>query len=217
MNKNISIKTSENNTDYHFAVNFMQDYVNQILNKNKKDLIWFLNHDHIYTCGTSAKKDEILKQTNIPVIKSNRGGKTTYHGPGQRIIYLMIDLNKRKKDIRKFISLLENSIIDLLREFDIESSTYPDRIGIWIIKNKNKKLIKEKKIGAIGLRLKKWVTFHGLSFNIKPDLEYYKNINACGLVDYEATSLKELGIEVSEKQFDEIFLKNFTKKMKNFL
>ena len=217
MNKNISIKTSENNTDYHFAVNFMQDYVNQILNKNKKDLIWFLNHDHIYTCGTSAKKDEILKQTNIPVIKSNRGGKTTYHGPGQRIIYLMIDLNKRKKDIRKFISLLENSIIDLLREFDIESSTYPDRIGIWIIKNKNKKLIKEKKIGAIGLRLKKWVTFHGLSFNIKPDLEYYKNINACGLVDYEATSLKELGIEVSEKQFYEIFLKNFTKKMKNFL
>ena len=217
MNKNISIKTSENNTDYHFAVNFMQDYVNQILNKNKKDLIWFLNHDHIYTCGTSAKKDEILKQTNIPVIKSNRGGKTTYHGPGQRIIYLMIDLNKRKKDIRKFISLIENSIIDLLREFNIESSTYPDRIGIWIIKNNNKKLIKEKKIGAIGLRLKKWVTFHGLSFNIKPDLEYYKNINACGLVDYEATSLKELGVEISEKQFDEIFLKNFTKKMKNFL
>ena len=217
MNKNISIKTSENNTDYHFAVNFMQDYVNQILNKNKKDLIWFLNHDHIYTCGTSAKKDEILKQTNIPVIKSNRGGKTTYHGPGQRIIYLMIDLNKRKKDIRKFISLLEDSIIDLLREFNIESSTFPDRIGIWIIKNNNVKLIKEKKIGAIGLRLKKWVTYHGLSFNIKPDLEYYKNINACGLVDYEATSLKELGVEISEKQFDEIFLKNFTKKIKNFL
>ena len=130
----------------------------------KMNLIWLLNHDHIYTCGTSTNKNEILNITKIPIIQTNRGGKTTYHGPGQRIVYLMIDLNKRKKDIRKFVNLIEQTVISILQEFNIESVTFPDRVGIWVTKTNGNTLKKEKKIGAIGLRIKQWVTYHGLKF-----------------------------------------------------
>ena len=194
----------------------METTVDKILNQNANNLIWFLNHDHIYTCGTSANKNEILHKTNIPVIKTNRGGKTTYHGPGQRIVYLMINLNKRKKDIRKFVNLIEQSVISLLKEFNIESTTFEDRIGIWVTKYNKKIIKKEKKIGAIGLRIKKWVTYHGLSFNINPNLSYYENILPCGLVDCSVTSLEELGIKLTEKEFDKIFINYFSKALNKF-
>ena len=194
----------------------METTVDKILNQNSNDLIWFLNHDHIYTCGTSANKNEILQKTNIPVIETNRGGKTTYHGPGQRIVYFMINLNNRKKDIRKFVSVIEQSTIYLLKEFDIEARTFPKRIGIWITKSRGKKLSKEKKIGAIGLRIKKWVTYHGLSFNIYPDLKYYQNIHACGLKNFLPTSLLDLDIKLSNKDFDERFKRIFYEKLKRF-
>ena len=121
----------------------------------------------------------------------------------------MINLNKRKKDIRKFVNIIENSVISLLKEFDIEATTFPERVGIWVIKYKGNKLSKEKKIGAIGLRIKKWITYHGLSFNINPDLKFYENINACGLKNYSSTSLKNLNINLSDKEFDKIFKKYF--------
>ena len=139
----------------------MKKKVEKILDYKENEMLWFLNHNHVYTCGTSANKNEILFKTNVPIVKTNRGGKTTYHGPGQRIVYFMINHNKRKKDIRRFISAVENSVISLLKEFDIEAKTFPKRAGIWVIKSKGKKLSKEKKIGAIGLRLKKWITYHG--------------------------------------------------------
>ncbi len=216
MNYNLDIKTSQRNIDYLKAINFMETKVENILNKNHNEMIWFLNHNHIYTCGTSSKKDEIINKTNTPIIKTNRGGKTTYHGPGQRIVYLMIDLNKRKKDIRKFVGMIEDSIIELLDKLGIESETYNERVGIWIPKSIKNQFDKERKIAAIGVRIKKWITYHGLSFNINPDMHNYDFIKACGLDNFKNTSLKELGIHIKEKKFDKEFAKIFLKNLKHF-
>ena len=209
MNSKIDIKTSNHNIEYFDALNFMEKKVDKILDNKENEMLWFLNHNHIYTCGTSANRNEILSKTNIPILQTNRGGKTTYHGPGQRIVYFMINLNKRKKDIRKFVNIIENSAISLLKEFGIEATTFPEKVGIWVVKSKGNKLSKEKKIGAIGLRIKKWITYHGLSFNINPDLKFYENINACGLNNYSSTSLKDLCINLTNKEFDKMFKKNF--------
>ena len=216
LDKTFQIKISECNINYDEAVTVMQKRVENILDKKEKELIWFLNHDHIYTCGTSSNKSEILYKSNIPIIYTNRGGKTTYHGPGQRIIYLIIDLNNRKKDIRQFIKILENTVICLLKKFQIESTSFSDRVGIWVTKANGIKLSKEKKIAAIGLRIRKWITYHGLSFNIDPDLTYYNNIQACGLAEYSSTSLKELGVNLSQKEFDKIFIEIIKEKLKSF-
>ena len=211
----IEIKKQYNLVDYEDAVNFMQLRVNEISNNLQKELIWFLNHDHIYTQGTSAKENEIIKINEIKIVKTNRGGKTTYHGPGQRIVYFMIDLNNKKKDIRKFITIIEQSLINFLKNYNINATTFKDRVGIWVIGKDGKIFDKEEKIGAIGLRLNKWITYHGLSFNIKPKMTNYKYINACGLENFKNTSLNELGIDLDEENFDNeysnIFLNNLQK------
>ena len=209
---NIEIKKQYDFVDYEKSVDFMKSRVSEIMVESKEELVWFLNHDHIYTQGTSASKNEILKKNKIQIIKTNRGGKTTYHGPGQRIIYFIINLNKRKKDIRQFISIIESSLMEFLNAYNLDCATYKNRVGIWVTGKNGKKFSKEEKIGAIGLRLKNWITYHGLSFNINPDMKNYKYINACGLENFRNTSLQELGININEKSFDEefsqIFLKN---------
>ncbi len=212
---NIEIKKEYNFKDYEESLDFMKKRANEIFSNSKNELIWFLNHDHIYTQGTSSTDSEILKKNNIKIIQTNRGGKTTYHGPGQRIIYLMINLNKRKKDVRKFITIIEKSLIDLLESYNIQSTTFKNRVGIWVTGKNGKKLKKEEKIGAIGLRLKNWITYHGLSFNINPEMNYYNYINACGLENYKNTSLKKLGIKISEKEFDYKYLAYFKKNLAN--
>ena len=208
----IEIKKQYDLVHYETSVKFMQLRVNQIFNKSKNELIWFLNHDHIYTQGTSAKTNEILKKNKIRIVKTNRGGKTTYHGPGQRIVYFMIDLNSKKKDIRKFITIIEKSLMDFLKNYQIDSTTYKERVGIWVTGKNGKKFNQEEKIGAIGLRLKNWVTYHGLSFNINPKMDNYKFIDACGLKNFKNTSLHELDINITEEDFDKefslIFLNN---------
>ncbi len=213
MNSIEVVKTNKS-IDYETAVSSMQIRVNEILKNSQKELIWFLNHDHIYTQGTNSSNKEIIKKNILPILKTNRGGKTTYHGPGQRIVYFMIDLNKRKKDIRKFISLIEISLIQLLKNYNIESTTFKDRVGIWVTKNQGKVLKKEKKIGAIGLRLQKWITYHGLSFNINPNMKYYNFIHSCGLSEYKNTSLKELGVNISPDEFDKKYLIKFKNNLK---
>ena len=211
----IELKQTDKFINYELALSNMQNRVDQIITKSQKEMIWFLNHNHMYTQGTSSSDQEILKKNNVPIFKTNRGGKTTYHGPGQRIVYFMIDLNKRNKDLRKFISLIENSLINILYKYNIESTTFKDRVGIWVIKNQGKTLDKEKKIGAIGLRIKKWITYHGLSFNIKTNLKYYDYINSCGLLEYKNTSLENLGIDISVNDFDKEYLAEFKKNLKN--
>ena len=213
--EDIQIDHSTNVVDYQGSIQFMEKRALDISLKKEKELIWFLNHNHIYTMGTSGTKKEIRSEINIPFLETNRGGKVTYHGPGQRIVYFLIDLKNRKKDIRKFVTLIEKSAIEVLKEFEIESRTFSDRIGIWVTKNKTVKLDKEEKIGAIGLRVKKWVTYHGLSFNLNPNLDYYKNIDACGLPKYYATSMEALGVKLSQENFDELYLKFFLKELKN--
>ena len=213
--EHIEIKISNNEINYQEAVMFMESRVEDIIKNKSQELLWFLNHNHIFTQGTSATKEEVLNSDVIDVVKSNRGGKTTYHGPGQRIVYFMLNLNNKNKDIRRFITIIENSLISLLAEYNIEAQAFKDRVGIWVIRNNNITFDKEKKIGAIGLRIKKWITYHGLSFNINPDLKYYDDIHPCGLKNYRNTSLKDLGITITNKNFDtqfkEIFLNNLKK------
>lgn len=210
----IEIKISNEEINYKEAVLFMESKVRDISENHSKELLWFLSHNHIFTQGTSASDDEILNSDIIEVLKTNRGGKTTYHGPGQRIVYFMLNLNNKKKDIRKFISVIENSVIDFLKNYNVEARAFKDRVGIWVIKNNKMTFDKEKKISAIGLRVKKWITYHGMSFNINPDLKYYNSIHSCGLKEYKNTSLNELGIKIDQKEFDEGFKKIFLNKLK---
>jgi len=210
----IEIKISNEEINYKEAVLFMESKVKDISENHSKELLWFLSHNHIFTQGTSASDDEILNSDVIEVLKTNRGGKTTYHGPGQRIVYFMLNLNNKKKDIRKFISVIENSVIDFLKNYNVEARAFKDRVGIWVIKNNKMTFDKEKKISAIGLRVKKWITYHGMSFNINPDLKYYNSIHSCGLKEYANTSLNELGIKIDQKEFDEGFKKIFLNKLK---
>ncbi len=210
----IEIKISNNQINYQKAVMFMESRVEDISKNKSQELIWFLNHTHIFTQGTSASKDEVLNSNVIEIIKSNRGGKTTYHGPGQRIVYFMLNLNNKNKDIRRFITIIENSLISLLADYKIEAQAFKDRVGIWVTKSNNITFDKEKKIGAIGLRIKKWITYHGLSFNIDPDLKYYNYIHSCGLKEYQNTSMKELGIKLDQSEFDKKFEKIFIEKLK---
>ena len=212
--KQIEIKISNSEINYEKALIYMESRVDKISKNQSQELLWFLNHNHIFTQGTSATKGEILNSNIIDVIKSNRGGKTTYHGPGQRIVYFMLNLNNKNKDIRKFITLIENSLISFLADYNVEAQAFKDRVGIWVTKSNNITFDKEKKIGAIGLRIKKWVTYHGLSFNINPDLKYYNYIHSCGLEEYQNTSMEELGIKLEQSEFDIGFKKIFLEKLK---
>ena len=211
----IEIKISDKEINYNEAIMFMESRVQDINKKKSKELLWFLTHKHIFTQGTSAKNDEILNENIIDVIKTNRGGKTTYHGPGQRIVYFMLNLNNKRKDTRKFISIIEDSLIIFLKNYNIEARAFKDRVGIWVTKNNKITFNKEKKIGAIGLRVKKWITYHGMSFNINPDLKYYDYIHSCGLREYKNTSMEELGIKLDQKEFDEKFNSIFMDKLKS--
>ncbi len=214
--KQFEIKVSNSEVNYKEAVMYMESRVDAIINNKSKELLWFLNHNHIFTQGTSASKEEILNSNVIDIIKSNRGGKTTYHGPGQRIVYFMLNLNNKNKDIRKFITIIENSLITFLAHYNVEAQAFKDRVGIWVTKSNNITFDKEKKIGAIGLRIKKWITYHGLSFNINPDLKYYNYIHSCGLKEYQNTSMEELGINLEQSEFDNKFKEIFIGKLKTF-
>ena len=212
----IEIKKQYDFVDYEKSIEIMKLRINEISNESKQELIWFLNHDHIYTQGTSSSENEIIKRNQIRIIKTNRGGKTTYHGPGQRIVYFLINLNKRKKDIRHFISIIEQSLMEFLKIYNIDCATYKDRVGIWVTGKNGRKFNQEEKIGAIGLRLKNWITYHGLSFNINPDMNNYKFINACGLKNFKNTSLHELGIKINENEFDKKFSNIFINNLEKF-
>ncbi len=212
--KQLEIKISNSEVNYEDAVMYMESRVDGIIKNKSEELLWFLCHNHIFTQGTSASKEEILNSDVIDVIKSNRGGKTTYHGPGQRIVYFMLNLNNKNKDIRKFISVIENSLISFLANYNIEAQAFKDRVGIWVTRSNDITFDKERKIGAIGLRIKKWITYHGLSFNINPDLKYYNYIHSCGLKEFQNTSMEELGIKIDQSEFDNKFKKIFIEKLR---
>ena len=183
---NIEIKKSKNPIKYEEAMRFMEKRLLDVYEGKSKELFWTLKHNDLYTAGTSYKDSEILDK-KIKVIKTNRGGKITYHGPGQLICYFVIDLKKRKKDIRKFINLIEKTIIDTLKFYGIETFADKENIGIWY--NENNDI---KKVGAIGVRVSKWVAYHGFSLNINNNLQKYKAIIPCGIKDKGLTNLKKI-------------------------
>ena len=203
----IEIKKSQKPVKYDDALTFMEKRLSDINRINSSNLIWILEHEELYTAGTSSKENEILDKS-IKIIKTNRGGKITYHGPGQLICYFVIDLKKEKKDIRKFISLIEKTIIETLKSYNI--STYADRdnIGIWY--NDNSQI---KKIAAIGVRVSKWIAYHGFSINIKNDLKKYQAIVPCGIHDKGVTNLKTIK-DQDYQDLDERLIKNFIKNLK---
>ena len=196
----IEIKKSIKLVNYLDAIKFLEDRVFEINNNQANELIWILEHPSTFTAGPSSSKRDILDKS-IDIIKTSRGGKITWHGPGQLICYLVIDLNNRKKDIRKFVHIIEKSIIESLEEIGVSSQSDRKNIGIWVKSNK-----KEKKIAAIGIKVKKWIAYHGFSLNIDNDLSNYKKIIPCGIKDKGITSLKELNIYKFSK-LSEIILK----------
>ena len=203
---NIEIKKSIKPVKYDVAIKLLEERLLDIHNNKKGDLIWILEHEEIFTAGTSYKEDEILNK-NIKLIKTNRGGKITYHGPGQLICYFVIDLKKRKKDIRKFITLIEKTIIESLSEFNIKSFGDPKNIGIWV---KDKDNI--NKVAAIGVRVSKWVAYHGFAININNDLTKYQNIIPCGISDKGVTNLKSI-YDQNYTILSDVIVDNFIKNL----
>tara|TARA_B110001454_G_scaffold80602_1_gene77773 strand:+ start:42 stop:662 length:621 start_codon:yes stop_codon:yes gene_type:complete len=202
----IEIKKSIKSIEYKDAIDFLEKRLVQISQKKAPELIWILEHPSIYTAGTGYNENDILDKS-INVVKTNRGGKITYHGPGQTICYFVIDLNKRKKDIRKFTTTIENIIIQTLKEYKIGSFNDRDNIGIWI--NHENKI---KKIAAIGIRVSKWIAYHGFSINVNNNLENYNKIVPCGIKNKSVTSLKI----IKDQNYDELnnkIINNFIKNL----
>ena len=207
---NIDIKKSTKLINYTEAIDFLEKRLIEVNQNKSNELIWVLEHPSTFTGGTSYNKNEILDK-KINLIKTNRGGKITWHGPGQLVCYFVIDLNKRKKDIRKFVTLIEKTIIQTLKKYKINSFSDRKNIGIWV-NDKNK----TKKIGAIGIKIKKWIAYHGFSLNINNSLHQYKKIVPCGIKDKEVSNLKLIKNQNYMKIKDEIvlnFIKNLEKQV----
>ena len=204
----IKIKISRKPVEYLKAIKYLEKRVKSIQRQKGKELLWICNHPNTYTAGVSSKKNEILDK-NINVIKTNRGGKITWHGPGQKIIYFVIDLSKRDKDIRRFVKIIENIILDTLKEYKINAFADRKNVGIWV-KKKNKIL----KLAAIGIKIKKWVAYHGFSINIDNDLQNYKKIIPCGIRNRGVTNLLEVKKQ-NFKNFDNTIIKNFLRYLKS--
>ena len=200
----IEIKISKRRISYKIAMNYMNKRVKKIKENNGKELLWILEHPLTYTAGIRSNKNEILDK-KIKIINTNRGGKITLHGPGQKIVYFVINLNKRKKDVRKFINVIEKSILEFLTMFKIKANRDKKNIGIWV---------NNKKIAAIGLRISRWIVFHGFSINVNNNLNHYKKIVPCGLDNKKVTSIKnESNIKMIdlEKKLSNIVIKNIGK------
>lgn len=184
-------------TPYPDAVRAMEERVEAIAKGEAPDLVWLVEHPPIYTAGTSAR-DEDLLDARFPVFKTGRGGQFTYHGPGQRVGYVMLDLKRRKPDVRGFVHDLEEWLIRTLAAFDVKGERREGRVGIWVARGGGR----EDKIAAIGVRVRKWVTYHGVSFNVAPDLTHFAGIVPCGISDHGVTSLHDLGIAASMADTD---------------
>ena len=210
MTNKIDIKLSYNNIDYTRAISEMKQKVENIINKKQNECLWLLEHNPVYTYGISTNPNEILNKYNIPIIKTERGGRATYHGPGQRIGYILINVKKHlNTDLHKYLRLIEDIIINTLNEFDILGERISGRTGIWV-----KTSAEYKKIATIGIRVRKFVTSHGFALNNTTNLEHFTGIIPCGITDAGITSLKDLNINVSTKNLDKIIQEQFFKKFK---
>lgn len=203
----IEWKIDKKAISFEDALSFMEKRNREIIEKKSPSLIWLTSHPSLYTAGISAKDSDLLNP-KIPVFKTNRGGKYTYHGPGIRIIYLMLDLKEffapKRPDIAQFVNILENWIINSLAKIAIKGEIRKDRVGIWV-KTENS----EEKIAAIGIKVKKWVTYHGIAININPDLKYFNDIIPCGIKEFGITSIEKIGKKIDQDGFDKILQQEF--------
>ena len=202
-------KTFNRFSDYEHSINLMENAVKSIISGNVQEQIWLLEYEPLYTKGTSGRDSDILDKMNIPVLKTKRGGQITYHGPGQRIIYPLLNLRNYQKDVRCYIWMLEEWLIKTLDSFNIKSHRQIGDVGVWVSGQYG-----EEKIAAIGVRISKWISSHGLSVNVKPDLSKYQGIVPCGIKDRGVTSLFQLGVNISYEDFDEELKKAFLKVFK---
>lgn len=197
-------KTQDTLIAYNEAIDWMENRVVALQKGEAPECVWLLEHPPLYTMGTRGVRQDVLSPTALPVVETKRGGQVTYHGPGQRIVYLMLDLKTRKPDIKWYVSTLELWIIQVLKHFGIQGERRPERVGVWV----QKKGV-DHKIAALGVRVQKWVTSHGIALNIAPDLKPYEEIIPCGLKGTGVTSLKDLGLSVTLSEVDEILKKTF--------
>ncbi len=200
----IEWKTSKTPQGYEAAVAFMERHVAALHAGKAGELVWLLEHPPLYTAGTGASETDLL-EPRFPVYKTGRGGEYTYHGPGQRVAYVMLDLRKSGQDVRKHVWRLEEWMIQTLGAFGVTGERRSDRIGVWVALADGS----EKKIAAIGVRVRKWITYHGIAINVSPDLEHYSGIVPCGIADHGVTSLHDLGIKASMNVVDTVLKKIF--------
>ena len=203
----IEWEVSNTPVPYPESVEFMANTVQSIIAGTGRELVWLLEHPDIYTRGSSARADELKYQPMAPIYSTGRGGRYTYHGPGQRVVYLMMDLRNRGTDIRKYVYNLESWLIDTVAEFGIKGERRQGRIGLWVNQGNNI----DVKLGAIGVRIRKWVTSHGISLNISPNLAMYDAIVPCGINGHGISSLQELGVPALMTNVDEVLCQNFQK------
>ncbi|OLF73193.1 lipoate-protein ligase B [Maricaulis sp. W15] len=198
--QNVEWAVSPGLTPYQPALAFMEARAAAIAAGGANELVWLLEHPPLYTAGTSAKAGDLLSPDRFPVYETGRGGEYTYHGPGQRVAYVMLDLTRRGRDVRKFIQSLEDWLIGAAAQFGIEAGIRDGRVGVWVDRSGGR----EDKIAAIGVRLRRWVSFHGIAFNVDPDLSHFTGITPCGISDplYGVTSLADLGHVVTMADFD---------------
>lgn len=198
--------TTEGLTDYDDAVSFMETRAAAIAAGEADECIWLVEHPPLYTAGTSAKPQDLTDSDRFPVYPSKRGGQYTYHGPGQRVVYVMLDVGKRGHDVRRFVQQLEEWVISTLDQFNIKGEIRDGRVGVWVVRNDKPLGIngqpQEDKIAAIGIRLRKWVSFHGISINVEPDLDHFGGIVPCGITEHGVTSLVDLGLPVEMGDLD---------------
>ena len=202
----IEWRVSEGLSPYADAIAEMEERADAVREGKASELVWLLEHPPLFTAGTSADPAELFNPMGFPVFEAGRGGRYTYHGPGQRVVYLVLDLEKRGKDIRNFVHSLEEWMIASLAELGVTARREPGRIGIWTGEGPS-----EAKIGAIGVRVRRWVTMHGLSINVAPDLSHFGGIVPCGISEYGVTSLAALGREPSMNRIDFALERNFPK------
>lgn len=200
-------------TDYETALAKMDRLVSDIHAGKAQETILLLEHPPLFTAGTSAKDADLLSKDRFPVYETGRGGEYTYHGPGQRVAYVMLDLNMRTKDIRAFVYALEKWIIQTLAEFSVKGERRTGRVGVWVERPEKKSaipgLIREDKIAAVGIRMRKWISLHGISINVEPDLKHYDSIVPCGIKEHGVTSLVDLGLPITMEDLDLALLKCF--------
>lgn len=206
-------KITDGLTDYETALRFMEARVADIASGEAEECIWLLEHPPLYTAGTSARREDLTDPDRFPVFEARRGGQYTYHGPGQRVVYVMLDVGRRGHDVRRFVGQLEAWVIATLDQFNIRGEIRPGRVGVWVSRPEKPALPdgtpREDKIAAIGIRLRKWVSFHGISINVDPDLGHFSGIVPCGITGHGVTSLVDLGLPVTLEDLDSALERTF--------